>query len=228
MFRWRKPRRPKLVAFDVIGTLFPLDPLLPRIEELGLPPLGLEAWFATALRDAFAISAVGGFRPFTTVLEQALDQVLAGQDLDPEQRLRTGLVTAMETLVPARDARAAFEALGKADIQIVALSNGAMRVTRKLLGSAGLEPLVNRIVSVEEVKLFKPRQEVYVHTAKVCRVKPGRTALVAAHAWDILGGKSVGMTTAYVSRNRPFPSVMGQPDVEAQEIEPAVAALLAM
>lgn len=228
MFGWKRRRRPKVIAFDVIGTLFPLDPLRPRVEELGLPPLGLEAWFATALRDAFAISATGDFKPFTTILEQALDQVLAEQGLAPERRLRTGLIAAMESLVPRDDARPAFEAAAKAEVRVVALSNGALRLTRKLLASAGLEPLVHRSISVEEVKMFKPRPEVYRHTAKVCKEKPKRIALVAVHPWDIHGAKSAGMTTAYVNSERPFPSVMGTPDIQAESLSAATEALLAL
>jgi 2-haloacid dehalogenase len=228
MFGWKKRRRPKVIAFDVIGTLFPLEPLRPRIEEMGLPPLGLEAWFAAALRDAFAISASGDFKPFTTILEQALDQVVAEQDLAPERRLRTGLIAAMESLVAREDARAAFEAAAKAEIQVVALSNGAARLTRKLIGSAGLEPLVHRIISVEEVKLYKPRPEVYRHAARLCKVKPKRVALVAVHPWDIHGAKAAGLTTAYLNSERPFPSVMGTPDTEAQSLIAATELLIAL
>lgn len=65
-------KRPKVVAFDVIGTLFPLEPLRSFIVALGLPPAGLEGWFAAECRDAFAIGAIGDYQPFTTVLEGPL------------------------------------------------------------------------------------------------------------------------------------------------------------
>ncbi len=73
------PKRPKMLAFDIIGTVFPLEPLRPSIVALGLPPAGLEGWFAAGCRDAFAMAAVGDFAPFKTVLEAALDGVLAEQ-----------------------------------------------------------------------------------------------------------------------------------------------------
>lgn len=107
MFRWGRPRRPKVIAFDVIGTVFPLEPLRPAVVGLGLPPAGLEAWFAAGLRDAFALSAAGDFEPFTTVLGGALDQVRAEQCLAPSVSARAGLMAQMKHLPARPDAREA-------------------------------------------------------------------------------------------------------------------------
>lgn len=67
MFGLGGQKRPKMVAFDIIGTVFPLEQLRSSIVALGLPPAGLEGWFAAGCRDAFAMAAVGDFEPFTTV-----------------------------------------------------------------------------------------------------------------------------------------------------------------
>lgn len=71
------PARPEVVAFDMIGTTFSLEPLRERLTALGLAPGALETWFASGLRDAFALAASDGFEPFRTVLDGALEQVLA-------------------------------------------------------------------------------------------------------------------------------------------------------
>ena len=111
MFGLGKPKRPKVVAFDIIGTVFPLEPLRSSIVELGMPPAGLEGWFAAGCRDAFAMAAVGDFKPFTTVLEGALDQVLAEQGLDAPGTERKALVEQLEKLDPRAGAREAFAIL---------------------------------------------------------------------------------------------------------------------
>src|SRR4051794_10425443 len=79
------PNRPSVVAFDVIGTLFPLDPLREPLVGLGLPPQALEVWFARTLRDGFALAASGAFRPFTEVSTGTLEGLLAehGRPDDP-------------------------------------------------------------------------------------------------------------------------------------------------
>src|SRR5947209_4933901 len=71
------PPHPAAVAFDVIGTLFSLEPLRGPLTELGLPPYALELWFARTLRDGFALAAAGAFRPFHEVATGTLEGLLA-------------------------------------------------------------------------------------------------------------------------------------------------------
>ncbi len=228
MFGLGKPHRPEVVAFDIIGTVFPLEPLRPAILALGLPPGALEGWFATGLRDAFALSAAGDFAPLPEVLEGALDQVLAEQGVAGTAEGRAALLEGMKRLPPRPDARAAFEAIAAAGMRILAVSNGARSATRGLLEGGGLDDLVAEIVSVEDVKLFKPRREVYDEAVRVAGAKASRVALVAVHAWDVNGAKAAGLTTAYVSAERPFSPAMRSPDVEAESLLAVARALAAL
>lgn len=209
------PKRPKMVAFDIIGTVFPLEPLRPSIVALGLPAAGLEGWFAAGCRDAFAMAAVGDFAPFTTVLEAALDVVLAEQGLDAPASKRQALVDQLATLDARDGAREAFMLLADVGIAVMALSNGAKSATGALLERSGLIDLVQDVVSVDEVKLAKPRGEVYAHAAQKAGIDRAELALVAAHPWDINGAASAGLVTAYLAADRPYSRVMRKPDIEA-------------
>lgn len=209
------PKRPKMVAFDIIGTVFPLEPLRPSIVALGLPAAGLEGWFAGGCRDAFAMAAVGDFAPFKTVLEAALDVVLAEQGLDAPASKRQALVDQLATLDARDGAREAFMLLADVGIAVMALSNGAKSATGALLERSGLIDLVQDVVSVDEVKLAKPRGEVYAHAAQKAGIDRAELALVAAHPWDINGAASAGLVTAYLAADRPYSRVMRKPDIEA-------------
>ena len=204
-----------MVAFDIIGTVFPLEPLRSSVVAIGLPPAGLEGWFAAGCRDAFAMAAVDDFKPFATVLEAALDGVLAEQGLDPPEHERKALVKQLVTLDARDGTREAFSLLVDAGIPVMALSNGAKSSTKKLLARADLSDLVQEIVSVDEVKLAKPRMEVYLHAAKRAGVEPAELALVAAHPWDINGAIAAGLVTAYITADRPYSRAMRTPDTEA-------------
>jgi 2-haloacid dehalogenase len=61
-------RRPQVIAFDVLETLFGLEPLRNRLRAAGLPPDCLELWFAQTLRSGFALAATDTF-----VCEQLAD-----------------------------------------------------------------------------------------------------------------------------------------------------------
>jgi len=220
--------RPKAVAFDIIGTTFPLDSLRPGVVALGLPPAGLEGWFAAGLRDAFALALTGGFEPFAKVLEATLDGVLAEQGLTPPAAAKNSLIHGLEALAPRPGAAEAFSMLVDAGVTVIALTNGSQGSTRKLLDRAAFAAPPRHIVSVDHVRRSKPAADVYLHAAEVAGVEPGELALVAAHAWDIQGAHAAGLTTAYLSADRPFSAVMNKPEVEAATLPDCAAALLAL
>ena len=223
-----RPERPQAVAFDVIGTLFPLEPLRAGVVALGLPSAGLEGWFAAGCRDAFALASVGQFEPFASVLESALDMVLAEQGLNASNAGRKALIDGLQGLDARQGADEALARLVDARIPVIALSNGSRHATAALLSRAGLDGRVSHIVSVDEAKHFKPRGEVYQLAAETAGVAPNALALVAAHGWDINGAHAAGLTTAYLSADRPYPAAMHAPDVEADTLPGCVAALLAL
>lgn len=217
---------PQVVAFDIIGTTFSLEPVRQKLVGLGLPEKALELWFAIGLRDAFALAASNDFKPFPSVLGDALEGVLAlhgesGTDVEKQAVLAT-----MKELPPHPHAKEAFEILTEAGIRILALSNGAAASTQALLQGAGLEGYVERVLSVDDVKLSKPRPEVYLHAARAAGVAPGELALVATHAWDIQGAKAAGLMAGFVARGQRFPAVMRQPDVIGETLGDVARALV--
>jgi len=228
MFGWSKPRRPKVVAFDAIGTMFPLGPMRPSLIMLGLPSTGLETWYATAVHDALALTACGDFKPFTAVMEGALDQVLGEQGLAPPRAARRALLAQFKHLPARPDARDALRLMLRAGMRPILLTNGSEAGTWSLLQQSGLDELVERVVSVEDIEMFKPRPEVYAYAASQCRVRLKRMALVAVHSWDINGAKATGCIGAYVSAERPFASTMRKPDIEAPSLLAAASALVAL
>lgn len=76
--------RPLVIAFDVIETLFPLEPIRRRLADAGQPGHVLDVWFARLLRDGFALAAAGGYRPFGDIAAGAL-RTATGGALDDEQ-----------------------------------------------------------------------------------------------------------------------------------------------
>jgi 2-haloacid dehalogenase len=205
--------RPTAVAFDVIETLFSLETLRHRLRSIGLPGETLETWFAQTLRDAFALDATEVYEPFREIASATLATLLAqhgcGGNLPKISRVLDGFAE----LSAHPDAATAFHCLRSADIRIVTLTNGSAGVTQKLLQSAGLAQFVERTISIEEIRRWKPRREVYLHAAKSLGVEPQHLALIATHAWDVHGASRAGLTTGFVARGKPFPTVMAQPDV---------------
>lgn len=215
--------RPKLLVFDIIETVMSLETMRSRFEAIGQLGTMLETWFASGLRDAFAIALTGGFQPFQHVLLGALDQLL-GDTVSQEHK--KGLVAGMADLEPHDDAMFCFRTLTDAGFRIAALSNGAAATTRKLLASAGLEPFVEFVGSVEDAHVSKPKADVYYAALAGCGVRPSEASLVACHAWDVAGAMAVGMKGVFVARGALYPQSMRKPDLIVQTLAGAAEALV--
>lgn len=212
------PSCPKVVAFDIIGTVFSLEPMRGKLVGLGLPPLTLEFLYTAGLRDTFALAASNTFAPFQSVLAGCLDELLAMHGLSASAEQKQDVLATMKHLPAHDDARAAFQTLTDADIRIFALSNGAAAATKNLLQAAELDSLVEEVLSVEDVKLSKPRPEVYLYAARAAKVDLNELALVAAHPWDVHGAKVADLTAGYVARGRPFSPALSSPDVAGETL----------
>lgn len=217
--------RPVVIAFDVIETLFSLESLRERLQNQRLPGHILETWFAHILRDGFALDATGVYEPFGKVAAAALEAL--ARSAQPSGDVATEeIMKGFSELEAHPDVAPAMSALRDADIRMVTLTNGSASVTQRLLESAGLQGFVERIISVDEVRRWKPRREVYIHCADTTGVEPHRLALIAAHAWDIHGAQRAGLITGYVSRRHSvFPSTMDKPTVEGATLVEVAARL---
>lgn len=198
--------KPRAVAFDVMGTLFDLAPLRDALREIGAPAPTLEAWFSRMLHGAASLTLLGEFRPFSDIAAASLRTTLAQLDLDAG--LSERVLPLLGRLPAYPDARPAFEMLREAGIRTATLTNGGAEHTEGLLESARLRDLVNEVVTVEEVEAYKPHRAPYGRLLERLATDAAATALIAAHAWDVLGARSAGLHAIWVDRlerSWPFP-----------------------
>jgi 2-haloacid dehalogenase len=216
--------RPQVVAFDVNETLLDLAPVRAALVEAGEPAHVLRAVFARTLLTGFAAAVVGDRCRFRDAFEAALAQET---DLDPGQR--SAVADAFAELAPHPDVEPALRALAEAGVRAVTLSHGSPGIAEAGLARGGVTPLVERSLSSESIRAWKPSREVYLWAAGVCDVVPQRLALVASHGWDVLGAQRAGLTGAWFPRGeRTYPAVYETPHVRAADIGGAVEALLAL
>jgi 2-haloacid dehalogenase len=222
-------KRPAVAVFDVVETLFSLEPLGQRLQDAGLPAHALDAWYTRLIRDGMALDASGVYQPFRAVARAALEVLCAEHHLKRTDEQLDGILAGFAELPAFPDVKPAFQLLRDAKVRVVALTNGNAELTAKLLQRNGLAELVERVISIDEVKHWKPRREVYLHAAQVLKVRPEQLAMTAVHIWDIHGAARAGLTTAWVSRREKHMNrLLGPADVSGAALDEAAKKLLAL
>jgi 2-haloacid dehalogenase len=221
-----EPRtRPAVVAFDVNETLLDLAPVQAALTEHGQPGHLLPTVFARTLATGFAAAAVGSWCSFRAAFEAATAQVTGLPAADCST-----VADAFLELSPHPDVEPALRRLTEAGVRAVTLTHGSPGVAEAGLSRGGLTPLVERTLSAESIRAWKPNREAYLWAAGVCDVAPDRMALVAAHSWDVLGAQRAGLTGAFTSARaeRVYAAVFDPPHVQGGSLAEVVDALLAL
>lgn len=221
---------PTLVLSDVNETLSDLQPLRSRLEDVGAPGQLLEVWFASTLRDGFALTAAGAFADFRTValgvLRARLEQIATLQG-DPGEAAEH-VVSGFAGLDVHPDVEAGARTLAATGVRMATLTNGSTDVAEELLERAGLLELVERRLSVDAVARWKPAPEPYLYAARELDVPPGECALVAVHPWDVDGAKRAGLRGAWLDRKHGrYPDFFERPDASGETLGDLADALLA-
>ncbi|SFK42256.1 HAD-IA family hydrolase [Geodermatophilus ruber] len=216
--------RPDVVAFDVNETLLDLAPVRAALVELGQPADLLPAVFARTLLTGFATATAGTWCRFRDAFDAALAQASPLPAAD-----RSRVADAFLELVPHADVEPALRRLAEAGVRVVTLTHGSPGVAEAGLERGGVQALVERSLSSEVIRTWKPARSVYLWAAGVCDVAPERMALVAAHAWDVHGALQAGLTGAWFPRaERVYPQVYDPAAIVAGDLAGAVDALLAL
>jgi 2-haloacid dehalogenase len=217
-------QRPDVVAFDVNETLLDLAPVRAELVESGQPETLLDTVFARTLLTGFAAATAGTWCRFRDAFDAALAQLT---DLPADRRAQ--VAGAFLELAPHPDVEPALRRLTAAGVRVVTLTHGSPGVAEAGLERGGITPLVERSLSSEVIRAWKPSREVYLWAAGACSVAPDRLALVAAHGWDVHGAQRAGLTGAWFPRDeRSYPAVFAAPHVLGTDLAGAVDELLAL
>lgn len=211
--------RPAVVAFDVIETLFPIEPLRAKLVEICLPAHALEIWFAQLLRDAFASDCAGRYLPFRSVAISTLERLTQGCSIAVDRAAIGRVVDGFSQLDAHPDVMPAMQLLRKNGVRIVTLTNGSLKATQNLIARAGLSDYVDDAISIDDVGRWKPAREVYLFCAKKAGVAAADMALVASHAWDVQGAMQAGYIGAYIERSEGrYLDAFPRPDVTGTDL----------
>jgi len=191
----------EVYVFDAYGTLFDVHAAIARHRATAGPDADRfsEIWRLKQLEYAWTLTLAGDYVDFWTLTERALDYAFA-RIPTVDRALRPKLLDAYLTLGAFADARASLISLKARGARIAILSNGSPHMLGAAVESGGLAALCDAVLSVDAVRMYKPRQEVYALVTARFSIKPEAVAFVSSNRWDIMGAASFGFRPIWVNR----------------------------
>lgn len=218
---------PAVVVFDVNETLSDMTPMGRRFAEVGAPEWAAKVWFASLLRDGFALTAAGATERFAVLAAGALRSVLSGlgTTVDVDAAV-SHVMEGFSSLEVHRDVPDGVRALAASGARLVTLTNGSTDVAERLLSAAGIREHFEHLLSVDDAGTWKPAPGAYAYAAHACSTDPTDMLLVAVHPWDVDGAARAEMRTCWINRrDEPYPAYFRPPELTVTAL-PDLAQLL--
>ena len=188
-------------VFDAYGTLFDVHAAIARHRAQAGPEAERfsEIWRTKQLEYTWTLTLAGSYVDFWTLTERALDYAFARVPT-VDRTLRPKLLEAYFKLDAFSDAAAALAALKARGLRLAILSNGSPPMLAAAAEESGLAASLDAVLSVEAVRLYKPRPEVYALVTERFRIAPQEVVFVSSNRWDAMGAAAFGFQAVWVNR----------------------------
>jgi 2-haloacid dehalogenase len=219
----------KAVVFDAYGTLFDVYAIQALAEEL-YPGQGADIavrWrdkqieYTRLITQSDPHNASGSqyFRPFWELTRLSLEYTLDRLSLDRGSGQVEKLMQQYARLVPFSENLAVLQKIKALGLTTAILSNGSVDMLTSAVASAGMEAVLDHVISVDPIRLFKTSPESYGLVQQFIPVNKGEVLFVSSNAWDALGATWFGFTTHWVNRQGlPFEALTPRPHYSGPDL----------
>ena len=199
-------------VFDAYGTLFDVHAAIARHRDAAGPDADRfsDLWRTKQLEYTWTHTLAGRYRDFWALTQAALDFCF---DRVPsvDRALRSKLLDSYMNLDAFPDARAVLRALKARGEQTAILSNGSPAMLEAAVTTAGLKDDLDAVLSVDRLRIYKPRPEVYALVTEAFSVAPAAVVFVSSNRWDVMGAAAFGFRTAWINRAKMPDEYAGTP-----------------
>ncbi len=191
----------KAVAFDAYGTLFDVHAPMARLagEIDSGAALVSELWRQKQLQYTWLRSLMRDYADFWQVTCDALDYALEAHEIENEG-LRDKLLALYRDLEAYNDAAPMLSALRERGISSAILSNGSPEMLQQAVAHAGFAPLLDHVLSVDNVGIYKPDPRTYQLAVDTFGLPPHEIGFVSANGWDVAGAAHFGLAVCHLNR----------------------------
>lgn len=188
-------------VFDAYGTLLDFNSAASRAEDVlgGKAEALSEIWRQKQLQYTWLRALMGTHAPFWQVTGEALDYALDTLDV-ADNGLREWLMQLYLSLDAFPEVPETLKALKDAGIKTAILTNGSPDMIEAGCRNAGIDALLDAILSVEEVGVYKPHPTVYQLAVDRLGISKERISFQSSNSWDAVGAAQFGFRVVWCNR----------------------------
>ncbi len=191
------------LAFDVYGTLIDTHGVISALERHvgdGAAEFS-RVWREKQLEYSFRRGLMQNYADFAVCTANALDYTCAYFKLTLSATEKEALLGVYKTLPTYEDVTPGLARARQSGFRMFAFSNGSSEAVGRLLRNAGIADCFLDIVSVDEIRSFKPNPGVYSHFLRRAGAVGAEAWLVSSNPFDVIGAISSGMRAAWLKRS---------------------------
>ena len=193
-------------VFDAYGTLFDVNAAArqaaaePEMENLAAVwPQVAGHWRRKQLEYTWLRAVAGRHCDFWQVTQDGLDWALEAAGL-ADEAMRERLLALYWELAAYPEVPEMLATLQANGAKTAILSNGSPEMLAGAVQSAGIGGMLNAVLSVESVGVFKPHDSVYDLVGQHFGCAKSDVVFVSSNGWDAAGAAGYGFRTVWVNR----------------------------
>ena len=192
----------KAVVFDAYGTLFDVNSAAEKCKD----KIGnkwesfANFWRTTQLEYTWLRSLMGRHQDFWKVTEQSLDKSM--KVFRVAESMRNELLDLYKVLSTFPEVKETLKKLKEKKYKLAILSNGTPSLLKELVSNNNLESIFDDVLSIEEVKIYKPHPNVYNIPIKKYQIEKNQFAYLSSNTWDVSAAGNFGFNAVWVNRNK--------------------------
>ena len=191
---------PSVCVFDLNGTLLDSQGAAPLFRRIFGDKSSVNQWFEQLILFSEDITISGQYTDFFTLGEGVLKMLAESHNVSIRPADLDEWRKAWLTWSAFPDVPSGLKQLKDAGFQLVTLTNSPPDEQVKQLKHAGIDQWIDKAISVEKVRQFKPAPKTYQLAAEEMGVPLAAICLVAAHSFDTLGAQCAGCSAALINR----------------------------
>ena len=218
----------KVCVFDAYGTLFDVHAAVGHHRSrLGDKADAVSAmWRTKQLEYTWLRSLMDRYVPFWQVTGDALDYAFDAHGVS-DKVLRDDLLNAYMELDCYPEVPEVLAELKNGGLRTAILSNGSPEMLDAAVKSSKLDELLDAVLSVAELGIFKPHASVYQLAVDRLDVEARQVSFQSSNAWDAAAATTFGFRVAWVNRfGQAEERLPDQPDVQLRTLSELPAVVL--